>query len=82
MNKHGPIPQGAQLQLNMKDVQTSPNAVCERCGKAFVVPLWEIKIVSPILNPTGKEILVPMQIGWKCASCKKVWKKFKPKKKV
>lgn len=77
----GPMPQeGAPLAIAVKDLLASPKVGCEKCGRLLCQPIFEIRIVSGLLNPTGQEVVVPQQVGWKCAfkKCGKIWKKFEP----
>lgn len=58
-----------QLPPNMQvDLKDAPNVECEICQATHFVPAFIIKQVPALLSPTGKEMLVPVQV-FKCGKC-------------
>ena len=45
--------------------------VCEDCGNAVFIPAVFLRRLSPIVSPTGKEAMIPIQV-YSCGNCGKV----------
>ncbi len=54
-----------QMKVDLKD---APSVECEMCQNTHFVPAFIIKKVPPLMSPTGKETLVPVQV-FKCGKC-------------
>ena len=57
------LPQHMQVAL-----EDAPSVECEECQSAHFVPAFIIKQVSALVSPTGKDMLVPVQV-FKCGKC-------------
>ena len=57
------------------DLQKADTIKCDDCGNYVFNTSHLIKSISPILSPTGKEALVPVQV-YSCGNCGKVPKMF------
>lgn len=60
-----------QLQIDLKQ---AVNMVCE-CGNDTFEPAYFIKRVSPLVSPTGEELIIPVQI-FRCTKCGVVHPRF------
>ena len=69
MHPKGPIkkPQ-AQVKVDLAQAETMK---CEDCGNSVFIPAFFLKRLSPIVSPTGKEALIPIQV-YSCGNCGKV----------
>jgi uncharacterized Zn finger protein len=59
------------------DFEKASDVVCEDCGKTKFVVRYFIKRFSPLVSPTGDEMLIPLQV-FACASCGHVNDEFLP----
>lgn len=57
-------------QLNF-DIRDANDVNCEECKGTAFSPVFFIKRVSALASPTGKEIIVPIQV-FKCDKCSHV----------
>ena len=57
-----------RLNVNLKECK---NIFCDNCSHTFFNTTFLIKEVSPVLSPTGEEMILPVQI-FSCASCNHV----------
>ena len=74
MKAQKPLPQTqTQVQVDLSDAETMK---CDDCGNSVFIPAYFIKRLSPIVSPTGKEALVPIQV-YSCGNCGKVPEKLK-----
>tara|TARA_Y100000034_G_scaffold39394_1_gene48591 strand:+ start:1418 stop:1663 length:246 start_codon:yes stop_codon:yes gene_type:complete len=74
MKAQKPLPQAqTQVQVDLSDADTMK---CEDCGNSVFIPAYFIKRLSPIVSPTGKEALIPIQV-YSCGNCGKVPEKLK-----
>ncbi len=55
--------EGLQIDLSKADT-----IVCENCGNASFIQAFFLKKISPLMSPTGKEAIVPMQV-FSCGNC-------------
>ena len=62
-----------QVQVDLKDADTMK---CDDCDNSVFIPAFFIKRLSPIVSPTGKEALIPIQV-YSCGNCGKVPDKLK-----
>ena len=72
MKPQKPLPQ-AQVQIDLKEAETIK---CDECNNSVFIPAYFIKRLSPIISPTGKETLIPIQV-YSCGNCGKVPDKLK-----
>ena len=42
--------------------------ICEKCGNASFIQSFFLKRISPLVSPTGKEAIVPIQV-FACGNC-------------
>ena len=64
-----PLPkQQAQVQVDLNEAETMK---CEDCVNSVFIPAFFLKRLSPIVSPTGKEALIPIQV-YSCGNCGKV----------
>ena len=74
MKPRKPIPQPKkQVQVDLNEAETM---LCEDCGNVVYIPAFFLKRLSPLMSPTGKEALVPIQV-YSCGDCGKVPDKLK-----
>ena len=52
-------------QIDIGDTET---IVCEECGHASFIQSFFLKRISPLVSPTGKEAIVPIQV-FACGNC-------------
>ena len=52
-------------QIDIGDTET---IVCEKCGNASFIQSFFLKRISPLVSPTGKEAIVPIQV-FACGNC-------------
>ena len=52
-------------QIDIGDTET---IVCEECGNASFIQSFFLKRISPLVSPTGKEAIVPIQV-FACGNC-------------
>jgi|TARA_R110000851_G_scaffold308635_1_gene467610 predicted RNA-binding Zn-ribbon protein involved in translation (DUF1610 family) len=64
-----PIKQPAP-NTNVSMADTEP-FVCEDCGNAVFIPAVFLRRLSPLMSPTGKEAMIPIQV-YSCGNCGKV----------
>lgn len=50
------------------DISQIPDRICPGCKSEFWRQAFKLKTVSPLLSPTGKELLFHAP-GWICAIC-------------
>ncbi len=65
-----------QLQQQL-DFSQADTYTCEECGSEKFVVNYLIKRFSPIVSPTGQEMLTPVQ-AFACAHCGHINKDFLP----
>ena len=66
-----------QPQMNIDFSQTTAE-VCEKCENATFTQAYQMRKLSALLSPAGKESIIPMQI-FSCAKCGHINKGFLPK---
>ena len=59
------------------DLQKADTIKCDDCGNYLFITSHVIKRISPILSPTGKEALVPVQV-YSCGNCGHINSKLNP----
>ena len=70
-----PMPgQQAQVKVNLNDAES---VTCEKCGNYTFIESYFIKRLSPLVSPTGKEALIPIQV-YACGACGHVSKLMTP----
>ena len=52
-------------QIDIGDTET---IICEECGNASFIQSFFLKRISPLVSPTGKEAIVPIQV-FACGNC-------------
>ena len=52
-------------QIDIGDTET---IICEKCGNASFIQSFLLKRISPLVSPTGKEAIVPIQV-FACGNC-------------
>ena len=65
-----------QSNINV-DLQSALDVVCESCGSRVFKEVAVLKRVSPLMSPTGKEMLAPIQT-FACAACNHLNIEFDP----
>lgn len=69
MKPQKPMPQPkAEVQVDLNEAETMK---CEDCGNTVFIPAFFLKRLSPLISPTGKEALIPIQV-YSCGNCGKV----------
>tara|TARA_B100000287_G_C20430872_1_gene701453 strand:- start:411 stop:650 length:240 start_codon:yes stop_codon:yes gene_type:complete len=67
-----PLPQ-QQAQVDLSEAETMK---CDECGNYTFIQSFFLKRLSPIVSPTGKEAIIPIQ-AFACGNCGKVPDKMK-----
>jgi hypothetical protein len=70
--RKSPQPLQTEVQVDLKQADT---VKCDDCGNYLFITSHVIKRLSPIISPTGKEALIPVQV-YSCGNCGKVPKMF------
>jgi len=52
-------------EISIEDTET---ILCEECNNASFIQSFFLKRISPIVSPTGKEAIVPIQV-FACGNC-------------
>ena len=63
--------------INESHLAQAENVTCEHCANQTFVGVMMMKRISPIISPTGKEAIVPIQT-FACNACGFVNKAFSP----
>ena len=66
-----------QPQMNVDFSQTTAEK-CEHCENETFVQVYQMRKLSALLSPTGKEAMIPIQV-FACAKCGHINKGFLPK---
>ena len=69
--------QPSQVAIKTSHLAQSDSVSCDHCGNETFVSVMMMKRISPILSPTGKEAVVPIQT-FACNACGFVNKQFLP----
>ena len=69
--------QSSQVPISASQLAQAESVVCESCGNHTFVGVMMMKRISPIISPTGKEAIVPIQT-FACNACGFVNKQFLP----
>ena len=69
--------QPSQVPINASHLAQAESVACENCGNHTFVGVMMMKRISPIISPTGKEAIVPIQT-FACNACGFVNKAFSP----
>ena len=64
-----------QKQININDTEA---VKCEECGNYSFIKSYFIRRISPIVSPTGKEAMIPIEV-FSCGNCGKVPESMMPK---
>ena len=64
--------QKQQINIDLKDAE---DVKCEECENVYFTSAIMIKRISPLISPTGQEIMAPVQL-FQCSSCSHVNKQF------
>ena len=63
--------------INESHLAQAENITCEHCANQTFVGVMMMKRISPIISPTGKEAIVPIQT-FACNACGFVNEAFSP----
>ena len=63
--------------INESHLAQAESVTCDSCGNHTFVGVMLLKRISPIISPTGKEAIVPIQT-FACNACGFVNKAFSP----
>ena len=69
--------QPSQVSLKASHLAQAESVTCDSCGNHTFVGVMMMKRISPIISPTGKEAVVPIQT-FACNACGFVNKQFLP----
>ena len=64
--------QQQQMSIDLKDAE---DIKCDECESLYFTPVVRIKRISPIVSPSGEEMLAPIQL-FQCSSCNHVNNQF------
>ena len=56
------------MNINVNDAE---DMACPKCENQFFKPIFRVKKISPLLSPTGEEVIVPIQL-LACMSCEHI----------
>jgi hypothetical protein len=59
--------------FNLRD---AGDITCDECECLYFNQVYRIKRISPVISPTGEEIMAPIQL-FKCSECGHVNEAFK-----
>ncbi len=76
MNQNISAPKTLNMQV---DMSSATDVICDECGYNVFQQGYYVKKLSEILSPTGKEMIIPVQI-LQCASCGNINKEFRLQK--
>ena len=76
-NKDIPFPQQPQQQKVNIDLSQADDVKCDSCGNYTFTPILMMKRLSPIISPTGKEAIIPIDT-FACNACGFINKEFLP----
>ena len=63
-----------QQQISMADTE---QFVCEDCNNAVFIPAFFLRRLSPLMSPSGKEAMIPVQV-YSCGNCGHINQKLNP----
>ena len=69
--------QSSEVPITASQLAQAENVTCEHCANQTFVGVMMMKRISPIISPTGKEAVVPIQT-FACNACGFVNKEFLP----
>jgi len=62
------------MQANVQvDLTKAETMKCKKCDNAIFIPSFILKRLSPLVSPTGKEAVIPVQV-YSCGNCGEVIK--------
>ena len=64
--------QGMEQQVAV-DLTKAETMKCKKCSNAIFIPSFILKRLSPLVSPSGKEAVIPVQV-YSCGSCGEVMK--------
>tara|TARA_R110002110_G_scaffold204473_1_gene415819 strand:- start:7641 stop:7847 length:207 start_codon:yes stop_codon:yes gene_type:complete len=64
-----------QPKMNI-DINEADDFKCENCENIYFQPLIRLKRISPLISPTGKEAIYPVQV-MSCAACGDIFNDLK-----
>ena len=67
----------ATATINESHLAEAESVICDSCSNHTFVGVMMMKRISPIISPTGKEAIVPIQT-FACNACGFVNKEFLP----
>ena len=67
MKPRKPIPQPKQKQVEV-DLKSAETMKCAECDNTIFIQGYVIKKISPIMSPTGQEVVAPVQV-FNCGNC-------------
>ena len=69
--------QPSTVPINASQLAQAESITCEHCANQTFVTVMMMKRISPIISPTGKEAIVPIQT-FACNACGFVNEAFSP----
>jgi len=69
--------QPSEVPITASQLAQAESVTCESCGNHTFVGVMMMKRISPIISPTGKEAVVPIQT-FACNACGFINKQFLP----
>jgi len=60
------------VKVNLKETSTIK---CKKCDNYLFIESYILKRLSPLLSPTGKEAIIPIQV-FSCGECGNILRQF------
>ena len=64
-----------QPKMNI-DINKAADFKCENCENLYFQPVIRLKRISPLMSPTGKEAIYPVQV-MSCTKCNEIFNDLK-----
>jgi hypothetical protein len=59
-------PSGMQMTINLN---TLDYCICPNCQNGYFTPIYNLKMIPPLLTPTGQPGIAQIERGYLCTNC-------------